>query len=126
MTGSDKYGNRIEVDEINKKIYIVKLNECVRKNLYKIIPREKNLNFIRKFKLNYDKIKKILLSLSENNIMYMTKDVEYTKYGNEPLIVFKKEHKLIDAYGNENNYLLYIKIKFKKDRLPIISIHLDE
>ena len=68
----------------------------------------------------------MLLSLTKDNIEYLIEDYDYIKYGNEPLIVFKKVYCLENKYGNESNVLIYIKIKDKADWLPVISFHENE
>lgn len=68
----------------------------------------------------------MLLTLGFKDFKYIVEDIEFTKYGNEPLIVFKKEFNLFDIYGRKKKETIYIKIKIKNDNLPIISFHLDE
>ena len=116
------YGDKIEISQLGKKIYITHILKLIKDDKYNIILREKNKVFIYKYKLNKEKIKKILLSLTEDDIQYELEDKEYVKYGNEKLIVFKKDIKLLDFYGSEITRI-YIKIKKKENELPIISFH---
>lgn len=68
----------------------------------------------------------MLLSLEKDDIQYQVEDIEYTKYGPEPLVVFKKQFNLIDMFARSKNEIVYIKIKMKEEYLPIISFHLSE
>ena len=119
-------GDKIIISEIGKSLYIRDLHSLVNNDKYVLIPRDKNKDFINRFKLDNKDIKKMLLSLSKENILYQVEDRDYLKYGSEPLIVFEKKYKLIDMYGRDHVVSVYIKIKFKDNILPIISFHLDE
>ena len=116
----------IEINELAKQIYIKKFLELIENNRFQVIPRDKNEMFILKYDLNNSKIRNMLLCLEKDDIQYLAEDKEFLKYGNEPLIVFKKPYKLIDRYGNTKTCIVYIKIKNKENCLPIISFHLDE
>ncbi len=107
-------------------MYIKHLHSLVINDKYLIIPRDKNIDFIIRFKLDKNNIKSMLLSLSKENILYQIEDRDNLKYGNEPLVVFKRNYKLTDMYGREKQINVYIKIKYKENMLPIISFHLDE
>lgn len=124
--GGWNYGNRIDISELGKQIYIQEVIELINKNQFYIIPREKNKNFIYKYKLDYIMIKQMLLSLEKDDIKYQVEDIEYTKYGSAPLVVFKKQFHLIDMFGNDKNEIVYIKIKMNKEKMPVISFHLNE
>lgn len=68
----------------------------------------------------------MLLSLKGEDFINEVEDIDYLEYGIEKLIIYKKEYKLISMFGNQENVLVYIKIKLKVTKLPIISFHLDE
>lgn len=119
-------GDRIKVSTVGKKVYMKKIVDQIKKDQYKIILREKNEMFINQFKLDKIKIKKMLLVLKYEDIIYLVKDIEYLKYGPEKLVVFKKQYQLVDKYGNNKKVLVYIKIKMKEGILPIISFHQNE
>lgn len=87
------------------------------------MPRDKNTQFMSQYDLNKSKAKCMLLALTADDIQYQMEDIEYTKFGTEPLIVFKKEYTLTNLFGNNVNQVIYIKIKYKEDNLPIISFH---
>lgn len=120
------HGNRIEINEIEKQIYIKQTVDFIKEDKFEIIPRDKNENFIYKYRLDRNKIKQMLLSLDKDDIKYKVKDIEYIKYGEEPLVVFKKQFHLVDKFGRDKDEIVYIKIKIKEGKLPIISFHLDE
>lgn len=42
------------------------------------------------------------------------------------MISFKKQFHLIDMFGNDKNEIVYIKIKMNKEKMPVISFHLNE
>ena len=120
------YGDKIEINEIGKQVYIKDIIDLIKNDNYEVVLRDKNENFIIKYNLDKKKIKQMLLSLEKDDIQYQVEDIEYTKYGPEPLVVFKKQFNLIDMFARNKNEIVYIKIKMKEENLPIISFHLDE
>ena len=119
-------GDKIEINELGKQIYIQQIKDKVKQNKFEIVNREKNELFIQQYNLNKSKIKQMLLSLNPEDIQYELKDKEYLKYGLENLIVLKKQYELINFYGKNKIENIYIKIKMKDKWLPVISFHFDE
>lgn len=66
------------------------INEKIKADEFVVVPRDKNDFFINKYKLDRSQISKMLLLLTEENMLYELEDKEYLKYGPENLIVFKK------------------------------------
>lgn len=114
------------MNELGKQIYTNEILEYIKDDNFEIVPREKNFNFINKYNLDKIKIKNMLLSLKGEDFINEVEDIDYLEYGIEKLIIYKKEYKLISMFGNQENVLVYIKIKLKDTKLPIISFHLDE
>ena len=104
-------GDKIEINELGKQIYIQQIKDKVKQNKFEIVNREKNELFIQQYNLNKSKIKQMLLSLNPEDIQYELKDKEYLKYGVENLIVLKKQYELINFYGKNKIENVYIKSK---------------
>lgn len=66
----------------------------------------------------------MLLSLREEDIVFLAEDRDYLKFGKEPLLIFKKKFDLLDIFGNPTKEWVYIKIKLENNYLPVISFHL--
>lgn len=127
MKGVIFNGDRIKLNDIGISLYLKEIKKAIRKNDFIIIPREKNNSFIMKYNLfKIDKIKKILLDLKEFDFRYEDDDKEFKKYGDEKVVVFIKKEKLRDLNYKECNVKIYIKIKMKKNNIPIISFHESE
>lgn len=114
------------MNELGKQIYTNEILEYIKDDNFEIVPREKNFNFINMYNLDKIKIKNMLLSLKGEDLINEVEDIDYLEYGMEKLIVYKKIYKLINIFGKEENVSVYIKIKLKDSKLPIISFHLDE
>lgn len=116
--------NRIRLNDFGIALYLKEIKELVSKNNFIIVPREENENFLMKYNLtDKNKIKKILLDLKESDFKYEDDDIESLKYGTEKVVIFIKEEKLRDLNYKEHTVKIYIKIKMKENKLPIISFH---
>lgn len=117
---TNKYTNHTK-EEIEEYLKIVKNN--IKRGKF-IIPntskREKNKNFIEKYKLNSNKQKQMLLSLGVSDFCYSVDDYNNPQ---ERLYVFCKEYEL-DNWGTLEKVSVYIKMVIKeKDFVVIISFH---
>ena len=53
------------ISDIGTKIYYSTIINCVKKNKFNIIPRDKNLEFMYMFKLDKKRVREMLLLLGE-------------------------------------------------------------
>lgn len=110
--------SKSKIKEIIKNIHYLVINDK-----FIIINREKNMNFIYKYRLNSKMIKNILLHININNYVKEEFDNDTLKYGIETVIIFIVSTRLIDFHGILNQVRVYIKIKLKENFIPVISIH---
>ena len=118
---TQKYLNytKEEIDE-----YIEKVKGLIKKNKFKIsdVNRDKNVNFIQKYRLSSRKQKEMLLSIETLDFCYAVDDYNT----NEKLYIFSKEYEL-DNWGTYEKINIYIKIDVKKlnsdEYAIIISFH---
>ena len=118
---TQKYLNytKEEIDE-----YLEKVKGLIKKNKFKIsdVNRDKNVNFIRKYRLSSRKQKEMLLSIETLDFCYAVDDYNT----NEKLYIFSKEYEL-DNWGTYEKINIYIKIDVKKlnsdEYAIIISFH---
>ena len=99
------------------------LNNINEKNII-ILPREKNLLFLKKYNIKTSDVISIVLSLTEHHFKERIINNDFkikTKY----LYVFKPLIRLPDEYGEILDYV-YIKICEIKDGILVVSIHEDE
>lgn len=107
----------------NIKKIVSNLHKIINNDKFTIVLRDKNKRFILKYRLSKKNIKKILISISEDNFVIEEFDNDTLKYGLETVVIFVLNKNLIDIHGFEKNVEIYIKIKLKKENLPVISIH---
>lgn len=107
---------------------ILALKEKAKEGKFHIIKREKNLDFIRMFRLNKRKISELIQKITIDDFCYRTLDREYEKRGPSSLIVIKREYELINYLGINDRICIYIKYKEVENgqSIPIISFHSDE
>lgn len=118
---TQKYLNytKEEIDE-----YLEKVKGLIKKNKFKIsdVNRDKNVNFIQKYRLSSRKQKEMLLSIETLDFCYAVDDYNT----NEKLYIFSKEYEL-DNWGTYEKINVYIKINVKKlnsdEYAIIISFH---
>ena len=109
------------------KLYIKTIKEQISIGNFKIIRRDKNIDFIRKYRLNKEKIQEILLDLTEEDFYKEGKEKDEEKYGTVPVIIFIKDQLLVDFNGNDNVVKIYIKLKvYGEYKIPVISFHQSE
>lgn len=117
-------GDRKQLNDLGIKLYLKQIKDLVRQGMFFIVPREDNDEFIYKYNLTEKKLqKKMLLDLKESDFRYEDDDKDAEKYGPEKVTVFIKSVKLRDLNYKECNVDIYIKIKMKENKLPIISFH---
>ena len=74
--------------------------------------------------MNKTKIKyNILSKISSNNFVSIETDNDSLKYGIEPVIIFHVNCNLINFHGEEENVIVYVKIKNCDDMIVTISLH---
>lgn len=106
-------------DEIED--YLKGVKRLVKKKYFKVIPREKNIDFQRRYTLNESYIRKLLLSIEVEDFIGI-KDSDIFK--GHKLYEFCKEFD-IEVYGTIENVLTYIKLDNtgRNIRVDIVSIH---
>ena len=102
------------VDNILSKIY---------NDEFVIIPRDKNKEFMMYYRLTKKDIKQILCCISIGTYISEEFDSDTLKYGPETVVIFIVERTLVNINGEESSVRIYIKIKNKEDKVPVISIH---
>ena len=107
----------------NIKKIVSDLHKIINNDKFTIVLRDKNKRFILNYRLGKRNIKEILMSISEDNFVIEEFDNNTLKYGPETVVIFVLNKNLIDIHGFEKNVEIYIKIKLKKENLPVISIH---
>lgn len=107
------------------KISIVeKVVYSIENNGFKISDRNKNKQFMRKFRLNYSAIEKILLNLDHSSFVRIDDDRNKDEHGEGPIAIFKISKNLINFHGESEVVKIYIKIKLLENEIiPIISFH---
>ncbi len=122
MRGSSKTSS-IDIAEV----ITTGVKEMIRSNDFFVIPRDKNDDFIRKYRLNKSRIRAILLNLSKFDYVGETEDYGKDVHGDACLILFEKEIMLTDFHGIDRLVSIYIKIKEVENRkVPVISFHESE
>lgn len=104
--------------------YLENVRDLIKKNKFKIsdVNREKNVDFIQKYRLSSRKQKEMLLSIETLDFCYAVDDYNTS----EKLYIFSKEYEL-DNWGTYEKINVYIKINVKKlisdEYAIIISFH---
>lgn len=117
----EKYLNYTK-DHIDK--YLEKFKDLILRNKFKISDknREKNIDFINKYKLSSRKQKDMLLSIETIDFCYAVDDYN----SKDKLYIFSREYEL-ENWGKYEKVDVYIKINVKKISLGeyavIISFH---
>lgn len=107
-----------------KIIYVDKVIKAIKNNGFIIEDRPKNKIFIRRFRLNPSSIKKILLKLNASSLYKIDDDRNKDYYGDEPVVFFILDEKLVNFHGEDEKVKIYIKIKlYEDDIVPVISFH---
>ena len=107
-----------------KNALIDDLKNLLLRNDFEVVHREKNRNFMRKFRLNKSKIRDILLALNQDDYYGYDSDENQNEYGQAPIIMFIVKTVLINFHGVEEEIEIYIKIKVRREGiLPVISFH---
>ncbi|MCG8515594.1 MAG: hypothetical protein MI740_15750, partial [Halanaerobiales bacterium] len=109
--------------------YLNKIRKCVRENKYSISlneNRNENMEFIEDYRIDTQKEKEILLSLTHKNFCYAV-DNNNPKFPNEKLYVFCKRFQL-ENWGLIESVNIYIKTnkletKNGDDFVVVISMH---
>ena len=92
-----------------------------------VIPRDKNKDFKRMYRLNNSKIREILMSLTSHDYVEQVTDYDRLEHGCDPLVIFEKDVKLTNFHGVDEWVTIYVKIKdVEGKRVPVISFHKSE
>ena len=125
---SNKHEPQKHVDFTEKEIkeYIQALKLYIKSSKYSIsINRKKNMDFIEDYKIDTQKEKEILLSLTYKDFCYAV-DNKKEKYFHETLYVFCKRRKL-GYWGSLRTVDIYLKTNIvetsKGEQLYIVSFH---
>lgn len=121
--GSGFIEDKLVTTKIGYKIYLTKIKRMILDDKFELINRQKNIEFIQKYNLVREKIKEMILKIELEDIFDIVEDMDYIKYGNEPLIICIRDYILIDMFGKNKKIKVYVKIKLKEGTLPIISFH---
>ena len=77
-----------------------------------------------KYRITNEKgAQEILKKISINNLMSVEYDDDVIQYGPEEVIIFHINCVLMDFHGDEKEVKVYVKIKNKKENIPVISLH---
>ena len=102
-------------------MYLKSAKKLARKNCFIVIPRDKNNEFRRKYKLTNSKIKNIINLIEPDNFINIKDSKEIIGH---KLWEFCIECEL-EEYGNMSNVIVYIKMDNTGNniRLDIVSMH---
>ena len=116
----------ITLSQSQKKKLIDELLINIKNLNYHIVNRAdlKNKLFMSKYRIINEKGTQIILEkISINNLISVEYDDDVIQYGTEEVVIFHIDCKLTDYHGDDNEVKVYVKIKNKKDNIPIISLH---
>jgi len=92
-----------------------------------VIPRDKNKDFLRMYRLNKTGVREILMSLNRHDYVSQVTDYDELEHGCDPLLIFEKDVKLTNFHGVDEWVTIYVKIKdVEGERVPVISFHKSE
>ena len=130
--GGDSINNsnklNLKYDNIEKNELLNHLLSKIRENKFRIVMREKNVKTMTLYNLDRIKIKELLLKLELNDFYQITLENNYELNGPGIYYIFKKNFRLLNLNGVENDIKMYIKFKIieGKEIIPLISFHEDE
>ena len=103
------------------------IKEKIENYNFRVIPRDKNNDFKRMYRLNDSKIREILMSLTRHDYVNQVTDYDRSEHGYDPLVIFEKDVKLTNINGIDEWVTIYVKIKdVEGERVPVISFHKSE
>lgn len=110
---------------IVSKLYLDEIKEKIKNDKFYIIKRDINDTFIRKYRLQKDKIKSILLEITHEDFI-SSGDERDNKFDEGIILIYNKKKTLMNYHGALENVNIYIKIKYNNNDsiVPIISFHL--
>ena len=116
----------ISLSQSQKKKLIDELLIHIDNLNYYIVNRSdlKNKEFMYKYRITNEKgAQEILKKISINNLMSVEYDDDVIQYGPEEVIIFHINCVMKDFHGDEKEVKVYVKIKNKKENIPVISLH---
>ncbi len=88
-----------------------------------VIPREKNVDFFRKYRLNKTKVRE----MKWQDYVDEVEDYDGFKHGLDFLVIFEKEVKLTNFHGVDEYITIYVKVKNVEGRkVPVVSFRKSE